>query len=140
VSILVGRANRAYAANDTAQTITLFTEIIRHDPYVISAWNTLASVLEEEGKTDEAWHLRFCAAHVEDEADTWKELARDFRKKGQIDVCVYCLRKALSKDQSDLAVLFELAAIYRLKKEASKVRLFLSNDADRRPSICSKRS
>ena len=81
-------------------------------------------MLEEEGKPEEAWHLRFCAAHVEDEADTWKELARQFRSKGQIDVCVYCLRKALSKDQTDLAILFELASIYRMRKEQSKVSLF----------------
>lgn len=113
----------AYVQGDTAQTITLFTEVIRHDPYVISAWNTLSTVLDQEGDEDGARTMKFFAAHVDDEADTWKDLAKAFRRRGHIQQCVYCLRKALRQDSGDLGVLLELAAIYRLTKNPSKVRL-----------------
>jgi general transcription factor 3C polypeptide 3 (transcription factor C subunit 4) len=69
----------AYARGDTQLTVDLFLEVIRHDPYVIAAWNTLASVYDEDGNEEGARQMRFFAAHVEDEADTWKELAMEFR-------------------------------------------------------------
>jgi DNA-binding winged helix-turn-helix (wHTH) protein len=43
------------------------------------------------------------------------------RQKGQITQCIYSLRKALHRDSGDVGVLFELASIYRLRGEASKV-------------------
>ena len=111
----------AYATGDIPQTIALFKEVIRHDPYVIAAWNTLGSVYEEQGNEEGARQMRFFAAHVEDEAETWKELATEFRQRGQIHQCVHCLRKALARDPADVGVLFELASIYRLQKHGTKV-------------------
>lgn len=122
VQRLVGRANMAYVAGDLTQTLTLYLEVIRHDPYVIQAWTTLASTFEEQGNEEGARQMRFCAAHVEDESDTWRDLARQFRQNGQINQCVYCLTKALRKEGgNDLGILVELASIYRLKKEHAKV-------------------
>lgn len=122
VQRLVGRANVAYAQGELDQTVKLFLEVIRHDPYVIGAWNTLASVYEEQGNEEGARQMRFCAAHVEDEADTWRDLGRQFRQKGQIQQCIYCLQKALRRDGgNDLGVLMELASIYRFKQMNAKV-------------------
>ena len=111
----------AYTNGDTEQTIKLYAEVIRHDPYVIGAWNTLASVYEEEGNEEGARQMRFFAAHVDDEGDTWKSLARQFRQCGKIDQCIYCLRKAITREPSDVGVLFELSSIYRLTKDTKKV-------------------
>jgi tetratricopeptide (TPR) repeat protein len=131
----------AYAQGDTKQTITLYAEVIRHDPYVIAAWNTLASVYEEEGNEEGARQMRFFAAHVEDEGDTWKDLARQFRQVGKIDQCLYCLRKALNRENADVGVLFELASIYRMTGATKKVsHLGRSHHSDERWSTRSRGS
>ena len=69
----------AYARGEIQRTIDLFLEVIRHDPYVISAWNTLASLYEDTGNEEGARQMRFFAAHVEDDVETWKELSLEFR-------------------------------------------------------------
>jgi general transcription factor 3C polypeptide 3 (transcription factor C subunit 4) len=68
--------------------------------------------------------MRFFAAHLEDEGDTWRELARLFRQKGDVAACVHCLKRALSKEGgNDLGVLLELSGIYRITKQYAKVRV-----------------
>ena len=79
VQRLLGQANMAYAQGELEKTIELFLEVIRHDPYVIAAWNTLATVYEEMDNEEGARQMRFFAAHIDDDAATWRELASDFR-------------------------------------------------------------
>jgi len=46
-----------------------------------------------------------------------------FRGIGQVPQCLYCLRKTLKIDPTDVGTLFELASIYRADKQAGKVSL-----------------
>ncbi|ORX38805.1 hypothetical protein BD324DRAFT_655212, partial [Kockovaella imperatae] len=117
---LLGQANMAYVQGESQHAIDLFFEAIRYDPYVISAWTTLAAIYSEIGNVEAARSMRFFAAHVEDDAGTWRELAQEFKELGQLGQSVHCLRKALRKEPDDVSMLFELANIYRQQGHASK--------------------
>lgn len=69
----------AYISQNHTEAINLFLEVIRHDNMVQAAWTTLASVYEEMGDLDSARQMKFCAAHIEEDAGTWAELAAQFR-------------------------------------------------------------
>ena len=69
----------AYALGEHQRAIDLFLEVIRYDPYVIAAWNTLATVYGEMGNVEGSRSMRFFAAHVEDEAEIWRQLAAEFK-------------------------------------------------------------
>lgn len=79
VQQLLGRANMAYISQNHTEAVNLFLEVIRHDNMVQAAWTTLASVYEEMGNLDSARQMKFCAAHIEEDAGNWSELAQQFR-------------------------------------------------------------
>ncbi|KAK8847416.1 hypothetical protein IAR55_005274 [Kwoniella newhampshirensis] len=110
---LLGQANMAYIQSEHETAIDLFLEVIRHDPYVLAAWTSLASCYEENGDGEKARQMKFLGAHIENEIETWRELAMDFRDHDQLEQCIYCLRKALRLDPTDVGLLWELGAIYR---------------------------
>jgi len=78
VQQLLGKANMAYITQDHEEAVKLLLEVIRHDPQVQAAWTTLASVYQEMGETDMSRQMRFCGAHIEEDADTWIDLAEQF--------------------------------------------------------------
>lgn len=79
VQQLLGRANMAYITQDHPEAIKLFLEVIRLDNQVQAAWTTLASVYEEMGDTIMARQMKFCSAHIEEDAAAWAELAEQFK-------------------------------------------------------------
>ena len=76
---MLGRANISYIQGTHQDAIATLLEVIRLDPYVSSAWATLASCYEETGNRDAARQMRFFAAHVDNDGDNWKEMAAQFR-------------------------------------------------------------
>jgi general transcription factor 3C polypeptide 3 (transcription factor C subunit 4) len=68
----------AFITQDHEEATKLFLEVIRHDPQVQAAWTTLASVYEEQGEKEMSLQMRFCGAHIEEDADTWIDLAEKF--------------------------------------------------------------
>ncbi len=69
----------SYIQGSHQEAITALLEVIRLDPYVYSAWTTLASCYEETGNREAARQMRFFAAHVDNDGEIWKELAGEFR-------------------------------------------------------------
>lgn len=69
----------AYITQNHEEAIALFLEVIRHDPQVSAAWTTLASVYEETGEVDMGRQMRFCGAHIEEDPETWIDLAEQFK-------------------------------------------------------------
>ncbi|WWD21507.1 hypothetical protein CI109_105993 [Kwoniella shandongensis] len=110
---LLGQANMAYIQADYETAIDLFLEVIRQDPYVLASWTTLASCYAENGDIEKARQMKFLGAHIENEQETWRELAMEFRDSNQVEQCIYCLRKALRLDPADVDLLWQLGAIYR---------------------------
>ena len=76
---LLGQANMAYIDGNHPQAIECYLDIIRRDPYVLTAWTSLGSCYDERGDSEAARQMRFYGAHLENEADTWKELANEYR-------------------------------------------------------------
>ncbi|EIW71252.1 hypothetical protein TREMEDRAFT_27203, partial [Tremella mesenterica DSM 1558] len=120
VQQVLGQGNIAYIDGRHDDAIRLFLEVIRHDPHVFSAWTSLASCYDELGDEEAARQMRFFAAHVENEAETWRELAAQFKERDQIPQCLYCLRKALQVDPDDVGSLWEISALYREQNKISK--------------------
>lgn len=79
VSKLLGQANLANINEGSQAAVNLYLEVIRLDPYVFAAWNSLASCYDELGNPEAARQMRFCGAHVGNDADAWRELAAEFR-------------------------------------------------------------
>ncbi|WVQ98069.1 hypothetical protein IAU59_005191 [Kwoniella sp. CBS 9459] len=120
VQRLLGQANMAYILADYEKAVDLFLEVLRQDPYVLSAWTTLASCYSEQGDVEKARQMRFLAAHIDNEFQDWNDLAFEFRDIGQKEQAVYCFRKALKHDPSDTILLNELGTLYRQLRERTR--------------------
>jgi general transcription factor 3C polypeptide 3 (transcription factor C subunit 4) len=150
--VILGQANMNFIQGQTGPAKEGFLEVIRQDPYVHSAWVALASCYDMEGDVETARQMRFFGAHIEGDADAWKELAKEFRwvkgtstylatlhalarldgwgawdwtdvcrEQGQDAQALYCFRKALRADPSDIFLLLELTGIYRQQGKTAKV-------------------
>jgi general transcription factor 3C polypeptide 3 (transcription factor C subunit 4) len=157
--VILGQANMNFIQGQTGPAKEGFLEVIRQDPYVHSAWVALASCYDMEGDVETARQMRFFGAHIEGDADAWKELAKEFRwvkstelphtwrldastrldgldvwggwdwtdecrEQGQDAQALYCFRKALRADPSDIFLLLELTGIYRQQGKTAKVSGF----------------
>ncbi|KLT39056.1 TPR-like protein [Cutaneotrichosporon oleaginosum] len=120
VQQLLGRANMAYISQNHTEAINLFLEVIRHDNMVQAAWTTLASVFEEMGDVVSARQMKFCAAHIEEDAGTWAELAHQFRSEDNMTQAQYCYRKLLRLDPNRVDVLWQLITMYTKSGQAKK--------------------
>ncbi|WVQ83249.1 hypothetical protein IAT38_005388 [Cryptococcus sp. DSM 104549] len=113
VSVALGEANDLYLDGQTHKAIDQFLEVLRLDQYVSSAWTSLASCYRELDDYDKARQFKFLGAHVENEEDTWRELAAEFLEINSLDQAAYCIRKALKTAPDDLNLLWDLGNIYR---------------------------
>ncbi|GMK54381.1 hypothetical protein CspeluHIS016_0109670 [Cutaneotrichosporon spelunceum] len=110
----------AYISQNHTEATNLFLEVIRHDNMVQAAWTTLASLFEEMGDVDSARQMKFCAAHIEEDAGTWSELAQQFRTEGNMTQAQYCYRKLLRLDSTRVDVLWQLITMYTKNGQAKK--------------------
>lgn len=76
---MIGEAAAAYIDKDSQKAIDICREVIRIEPAAHEAWNTLALVHEELNEHDTALKLRIMAAHLQGDADVWRELGRASR-------------------------------------------------------------
>ncbi|WVN89418.1 uncharacterized protein L203_104641 [Cryptococcus depauperatus CBS 7841] len=120
VQHILGQANMAYLMEQHEEAIKHYLEVIRLDPYVPAAWKTLSSCYREMGNEEAARQMRFLGAHLDDESETWRDLAQDFRQLGQLDQAVYCLRKALKFELGEVDLLWELGSIYRIQGQKTR--------------------
>ncbi|ODO08005.1 hypothetical protein I350_03588 [Cryptococcus amylolentus CBS 6273] len=109
---LLGQANMAYLEGNLAEAIEMYLEVIRLDPYVPAAWTTLSSCYQELGDVEKARQMRFLGAHLDDEGDSWRDLAYEFKSLGQLEQCVYSLRKALKYEPEGIDLLWDLGSVY----------------------------
>lgn len=79
MSLLLSKSNLDYIQGNTQQAIEGFLEVIRLDPYIYGAWSSLGTLYEEEGNKDAAQQMKFCALHIEGDADGWRDLAAEYK-------------------------------------------------------------
>ncbi|WWC86899.1 uncharacterized protein L201_001778 [Kwoniella dendrophila CBS 6074] len=120
VTRLLGQANFHNLNEEFHEAIEIYLEVIRHDPYISAAWASLASCYIDLGDVEKARQMRFLGAHIDNDEETWKELAYQFKQTGQQDQCVYCLRKALKFNPSASELLFDLGIIYVAQRQRTR--------------------
>jgi general transcription factor 3C polypeptide 3 (transcription factor C subunit 4) len=76
VAALIGQANLAYIQSQFAEAIPILLEVIRIDPKIHSAWQTMAVCHQELGNTEQSLQCNLLAAHLDGDAQTWKDLAQ----------------------------------------------------------------
>lgn len=76
---LLGEGNAAYAMEERSKAIAIMHEVIRIDATVYEAWVTLAQIQSELGNKRKALGLEIMAAHLKQDPDTWKKLAKESR-------------------------------------------------------------
>lgn len=76
---MIGEAATAYINRDLDKAMEICQEVIRIEPAAHSAWNTLALVHEDRENFDTALKLRIMAAHLQGDAELWRELGRGSR-------------------------------------------------------------
>ncbi|KAJ1917416.1 transcription factor TFIIIC subunit tfc4 [Mycoemilia scoparia] len=124
LQILMGEANKHYVNQEFDKAVPLLQEVIRQDPKVLQAWNTLALIREEEGNIDLAIKIMLVAAHLTPrDGGNWKrvalltlEQAEKVAEQGEDgssatmgsaqrklkEQALYCLTKSVRADVNDL--------------------------------------
>lgn len=113
VKAMIGEAATAYINRDLDKAMEICQEVIRIEPAAHSAWNTLALVHEDRENFDTALKLRIMAAHLQGDAELWRELGRGSREAGQMQQALYCFRKAVSLDPRDVDAIWDRSVMLR---------------------------
>ncbi|KAJ1893902.1 transcription factor TFIIIC subunit tfc4, partial [Kickxella alabastrina] len=75
VQRLLGSANQSYVDRDLFRAFNIFCDVIRLDPNCAPAWNTMALIREEEGKSSDALQLYTVSAHLNpSDSPLWERL------------------------------------------------------------------
>ncbi|KAJ1672762.1 transcription factor TFIIIC subunit tfc4, partial [Spiromyces aspiralis] len=128
IQALLGEANHYYVNQEFDRAAAVLQEVIRRDPKVYQAWNTLALIREEEGHYDQSLKLLMVGAHLTpQDAGNWKRvglltLQYADRERGIVEgaaegsqrdaaseryakakeEAMYCLTKAVRADPTDV--------------------------------------
>ncbi|KAG8908776.1 transcription factor TFIIIC subunit tfc4 [Tulasnella sp. 403] len=111
VKAMIGEAAAAYVDRDLVKAMEICQEVIRIEPAAHAAWNTLALVHEDRGEPDTALKLKIMAAHLQGDADLWRELGRASRETLQMQQALYCFRKAVSLDPHDVDAIWDRSVV-----------------------------
>ncbi|KAJ3316929.1 transcription factor TFIIIC subunit tfc4 [Blyttiomyces sp. JEL0837] len=113
VIALMGKANLAYANQDSAETFRLLHEVIRADFKAADAWRLLAVMHDENGDPKKALQANFVAAHLTPkDGALWIRLAGISMTLNNVADAIYCYSKAISADSTDVEAWFERSLIY----------------------------
>ncbi|KAG9007114.1 transcription factor TFIIIC subunit tfc4 [Tulasnella sp. 427] len=123
VKAMIGEAATAYINRDLDKAMEICQEVIRIEPSAYSAWNTLALVHEDRENFEAALKLKIMAAHLQGDAELWRELGRASRESGQMQQGLYCFRKAVSLDPRDVDAIWDRSVMLR---ETGQLRAAMS--------------
>lgn len=141
VKALIGEAAAAFVDGDLNKTMLICQQVISIEPAAHAAWNTLSLVHEELNDPETALKLKIMAAHLQGDADLWRELGRASRyvhlqecykpsdslvpREGkQTQQALYCFRKAVSLNPRDVDALWDRSIILREDHQDKGVGLF----------------
>lgn len=121
VTALLSKANMHYIMQEHNEAMSILQEVIRIEPAVSAAWNTLAAIHGEAGNHEKALQVSIIAAHLSGRApELWKELAVRSRELNLSNQAIYCYSQAVKADRKDVDTLWDRAALYH---EIGKHRL-----------------
>ena len=114
VQALLADANLAYVENRLRDAIPKLEEVIRIEPNVMAAWNTLGLIYDELGEEEKSIQCRIIGAHLQPGAvQEWKSLA--YRSITQLlyRQAIYCFQQAIKIDKSDVDSIWDRALLLR---------------------------
>ncbi|GAC95566.1 hypothetical protein PHSY_003142 [Pseudozyma hubeiensis SY62] len=114
VQALLADANLAYVENRVHDAIPKLEEVIRIEPNVKAAWNTLGLIYEEIGEEEKSIQCRIIGAHLQSGASQeWKSLA--YRSIAQMlyRQAIYCFQQAIKIDKADVDSIWDRALLLR---------------------------
>ncbi|SPO20909.1 related to transcription factor TFIIIC subunit [Ustilago trichophora] len=114
VQALLADANLAYVENRLRDAIPKLEEVIRIEPNVKAAWNTLGLIYDELGEEEKSIQCRIIGAHLQSGAtQEWKSLAYRSIKQMLYRQAIYCFQQAIKIDKSDVDSIWDRALLLR---------------------------
>ncbi|CDR99742.1 related to transcription factor TFIIIC subunit [Sporisorium scitamineum] len=114
VQALLSEANLAYVENRLYDAISKLEEVIRIEPNVMAAWNTLGLIYAEVGEEEKSIQCRIIGAHLQSGAsEEWKSLA--YRSIAQMlyRQAIYCFQQAIKINKTDIDSIWDRALLLR---------------------------
>lgn len=114
VQALLADANLAYVENRLREAIPKLEEVIRIEPNVMAAWNTLGLIYDELGEEEKSIQCRIIGAHLQSGASQeWKSLAYRSIKQTLYRQAIYCFQQALKINKADVDSIWDRALLLR---------------------------
>ncbi|KAJ1030337.1 hypothetical protein NDA16_001247 [Ustilago loliicola] len=114
VQALLADVNLAYVENRLRDAIPKLEEVIRIEPNVMAAWNTLGLIYEELGEEEKSIQCRIIGAHLQPRAtQEWKSLAYRSIKQNLYRQAIYCFQQAIKIDKTDIDSIWDRALLLR---------------------------
>ncbi|GAC73563.1 RNA polymerase III transcription factor TFIIIC [Moesziomyces antarcticus T-34] len=114
VQALMAEVNLAYVENRLHDAIPKLEEVIRIEPSVMAAWNTLGLIYEELGEEEKSIQSRIIGAHLQPRANAeWKTLAYRSIKQTLYRQAIYCFQQAIKIDKTDVDSIWDRALLLR---------------------------
>lgn len=109
---LLRRGTLAFIDEKVDDVIEIYQEIIRIDPQVNEAWETLGAVWEMKGDMDRALQARIVAAHmVPTTSQRWSVLGGESYREGLLRQAEHCFSQAVKADRNDDTASFNRAHV-----------------------------
>ncbi|EKM52010.1 uncharacterized protein PHACADRAFT_150922 [Phanerochaete carnosa HHB-10118-sp] len=125
VEVLIGQGHQAFIDGKFEDTTRIMQEVIRIEPRDPRAWSVLAQCCEIKEESRKALQLRIMAAHLNQEAEEWEQLAKQSRREGYHQQALYCYRKLHQLDPDNLNALWDRATLAKQLGEPRTARVSL---------------
>lgn len=110
---LLGSGNAAFALSELPEAEGYMREVIKIDASIPEAWMMMASISEEMGDKEKEIAYWFIAAHLKQDAETWRDIATKSREKGMWDQAGYCMKRAVKIGKDQPGLVFAQAELLR---------------------------
>ena len=127
---ILGEAYRLYAAGSLRVAQEKTTELLNYNSSTFQAWDLLAQILDEQGKSVESINTAVIAANTyRSDPERWFNVARRSHAIGAIDQALLCYNRAVSTSNGNMEILLEqtelLAEVGRSRKALAGFKTLL---------------
>ncbi|KAJ3262084.1 General transcription factor IIIC, polypeptide 3 [Boothiomyces macroporosus] len=111
-------ANLRYIMGDEDQALEILRKVIHERPDAHEAWLSLGMIYNRRQDLKKMVECNMLAAHLSPKnGHLWKTLGFTSKEMNNIELAIYCFKKAVKFDSSDIESLWELSTIYIDQKQ-----------------------
>ncbi|KAJ3326306.1 General transcription factor IIIC, polypeptide 3 [Boothiomyces sp. JEL0866] len=111
-------ANLSYIMGDEDQALDILKKVIHERPDAHEAWLSLGMIYNRREDFKKMVECNMLAAHLSPKnGHLWKTLGFTSKEMNNIEQAIYCFKKAVKYDSSDIESLWELSSIYIDQKQ-----------------------